>query len=254
MEAGVVQTRASSPRYKVTTVLLGFKGVALVDKYHLLMSLLYERRVKARTWDPEGLVPRASRVIEGLKGDLKFYRVRGASDHLFSVTEILNRKRIKYVDDYHKVSTYLRAYAGYIQPMAPVQEWSVPQFSVIELKLAKGVGRPKKQRRRAWDERAKSYTGVRRKCTLCGQHGHNITCKGPPAHVRKPRVRKPRKKNATGSTTADVSTAAPTGIQRHPIPMSQDAVTAQTAANYFRVHGQMPIQSEGTSQLAGRHF
>ncbi|OVA14406.1 hypothetical protein BVC80_1499g29 [Macleaya cordata] len=41
---------------------------------------------------------------------------------------------------------------------------------------------------------------------------------------------------------------------RDPIPMSQDVATAQTAAIYFRVHGQMPIQSEGTSQPAGDTF
>ncbi|OVA11992.1 hypothetical protein BVC80_8167g6 [Macleaya cordata] len=47
-----------------------------------LRELPLERRMRTRTWDPTGLVPRATRIIEGLKENIRFYRVHGASDHL----------------------------------------------------------------------------------------------------------------------------------------------------------------------------
>ncbi|OVA16121.1 zinc finger protein [Macleaya cordata] len=133
----------------------------LVDKFHLMMmTLMHERRTKARTWNINGLVPRAQRMIQQHVANTRHYKVQGSSDHLYSVglhnssnrwtvnldswtcsccvwditgiqcvhavavLYVTQRAPEQFCHDYHKVKTYLHAYNGYITPMAQPQDWS----------------------------------------------------------------------------------------------------------------------------------
>lgn len=93
-----------------------------------------------------------------------------------------------YVHDFYKKDAYLRTYRDMIHPLPSQDLW--PKSGLLPLKpplYHKQPGRPKKSRKKAYDEPKKKsnlnklqryHTVI--KCSNCGQEGHNRTkCKEP---------------------------------------------------------------------------
>ncbi|KAF6163390.1 hypothetical protein GIB67_029239 [Kingdonia uniflora] len=121
-----------------------------IEKLNLmLMKLMYDRRLKAREWDQNGLVPRAITHIEKI-----------------------------YCSKYHIVAKYVATYNLPIHAIDDPSEWGQPGYTVLPLPLVRGPGRPKKQRIKDQDE----VLGNCRRYGKCGALGHmKKTCKCPSA-------------------------------------------------------------------------
>ena len=65
-------------------MILGLRELPLcrvVEKYHLMvMTLLYERRVMSKDWDPQAHVPRVQKHLEKMKEEYKNYISQGSTD------------------------------------------------------------------------------------------------------------------------------------------------------------------------------
>ncbi|KAF9617813.1 hypothetical protein IFM89_038995 [Coptis chinensis] len=91
----------------------------------------------------------------------------------------------EYCSSYFWVSTYRMAYKGHIKPMEDPRDWPKPTPEQLyhPPPHTRGIGRPRKNRRRDEDEEAPNKK--RRKCRLCRIEGHNSkTCKGLPAQPK----------------------------------------------------------------------
>lgn len=83
-----------------------------------------------------------------------------------------------YVSDYYKKETFLASYGATINPIASYEEWPQCDYEPILPPLARvQVGRPKKARKRAADEKKSankvSKSGNKQRCGNCNQWGHN---------------------------------------------------------------------------------
>ncbi|KAF9613939.1 hypothetical protein IFM89_013474 [Coptis chinensis] len=93
---------------------------------------------------------------------------------------VIRKKRVekwsRYCSPYFSVEAFRRTYANYLYPLENIEDWEEidePEELVLPPEVASKVGRPRKQRIRGDDEPPKT----RRKCTKCGELGHNpITC------------------------------------------------------------------------------
>ncbi|KAF6160395.1 hypothetical protein GIB67_019164 [Kingdonia uniflora] len=138
----------------------------------MMMTLMYDKRTKASTWDQDGLVPRAVAHIIKLK---KWY---GNFDLAVCILVWKRRPWKKYCSNYHWVSIYIKAYANTVYPVADEISWVQPPSEVRPPSLLRPTGRPRKSRRNDEDELTNPRT---RRCAKCEQYGHfKQTCKGPP--------------------------------------------------------------------------
>ncbi|KAF6145582.1 hypothetical protein GIB67_037615 [Kingdonia uniflora] len=93
-----------------------------------------------------------------------------------------------YCSEYHWVSTYMKAYASAVYPVANETSWVKPPREFRPPPLLRPTGRPRKSRRKDEDELT---NGSARRCGKCGHYGHNKkTCKGPPAADKVPHNKK----------------------------------------------------------------
>ncbi|KAF9625318.1 hypothetical protein IFM89_021443 [Coptis chinensis] len=115
--------------------------------------------------------------------------------HAMAVLHPMRCDWVDYTHPYMSVRAYKETYAGSIRPMADLNDWDKnPKFPegdpqgepiiVLPPPFVRGIGRPKKNRKRAPDEPAP--TGKVRHCKRCNGTNHNSrTCKGVPAPKKK---------------------------------------------------------------------
>lgn len=151
---------------------------------------------------------------------------------------------IDYVDNYYTVETFQKSYAHSINPMPGPEMWKKTSLvKVLPPTEKRGVGRPKKARRRQPDELSKkasergsattnaSVTQMPRqphkvKCSVCGGLGHNARY---------------HKKNASSKN----GEATPEGGA--PPPTSQEAGSPQAPPKKNTTNRKKRGRSEGTS-------
>ncbi|KAF6149214.1 hypothetical protein GIB67_026070 [Kingdonia uniflora] len=135
----------------------------MVERLNLIqMTLMYERKLKAREWDQNGLVPRAVKMIELLKTYSHYY------------------------SHYHRVAAYVATYNQAVNPITDSSEWGEYTFTLMkqptrEIRpppLLRPAGRPRILRRREADE-VNGMVRQPRRCSKCQIFRHNNrTCKG----------------------------------------------------------------------------
>ncbi|KAF6165709.1 hypothetical protein GIB67_012606 [Kingdonia uniflora] len=85
----------------------------------------------------------------------------------------------RYCSEYHWVSTYMKAYASAVYPIAYVTSWVKPPREFRSPPLLRLTGRPRKSRIKDEDELTNGST---RRCGKCGHYGYNKkTYKSPSA-------------------------------------------------------------------------
>ncbi|KAF6142812.1 hypothetical protein GIB67_002676 [Kingdonia uniflora] len=116
---------------------------------------MYERKLKAREWDQNGLVPRAVKRIELLKTYSHHYRLEGfekdqwlvlndsgtrwilnLEEHtcicnVWKITglpcvhavKVIDQQKYEWVGHYHRVAAYVATYNQVINPIADSSEW-----------------------------------------------------------------------------------------------------------------------------------
>ncbi|KAK8705881.1 hypothetical protein V6N13_049467 [Hibiscus sabdariffa] len=147
--------------------------------------------------------------------------------HAVSVMILRNERPESYVHACYKTTTQQQIYNHFIEPVRDPNQWhDTTCESVIEPKLRRPPGRPKKQRVKEADETKKSSAKWTKKglvmyCSKCKKLGHNQrTCKGEIGAnkpVRQPRVASARPllktpklqvRRATGDMTTTSSSPA----------------------------------------------
>ncbi|KAF6159446.1 hypothetical protein GIB67_032217 [Kingdonia uniflora] len=144
----------------------------------MLMMLHNKRRIKARTWDQSGLVPRALEYIERLKKHYGDYDFEGEGDDGFvSIDGNRNRWKLNLVtqvcecnewqligvscihaasviipmslcSEYHHVSSYVATYAGVVHMVTDSSNWEKPNRQGEPPPFVRGPGRPRGTRPR----------------------------------------------------------------------------------------------------------
>ncbi|KAF6146829.1 hypothetical protein GIB67_018482 [Kingdonia uniflora] len=148
----------------------------------MLMKLLNERRIKERTWDQRGLVPRALTHIEKLKthyGDYDFegedddgFVLIGTSGGRWKLNLLTHTFFVANITMYHHMWQHIQE----LSMLSLIHQIGVRQVETPL--LVRGPGRPKKVRRKDADEGG----GQQKKCGKCGMFGHiKKICKGTPA-------------------------------------------------------------------------
>ncbi|KAF6135278.1 hypothetical protein GIB67_021640 [Kingdonia uniflora] len=195
---------------------------------------MYDRRLKAREWDQNGLIPRAVTHIEKMSKKIGQYRVEGTTDkcfvpisgsgkkwkvnlenfecqcrewqltglscvHAVCVLIPLRHPWIEYCSEYHAVAKYVATYNLPIHASDDPSELGQPGYIVLPPPLVRGSGRPKKQRIKDQDE----VLGNCRRCKKCGVLGHmKKTYKGPSAQPSGTSIRQ-RNRLDTNSSRAE---------------------------------------------------
>ncbi|KAF6158931.1 hypothetical protein GIB67_012348 [Kingdonia uniflora] len=122
----------------------------------MMMTLMYDRIIKASTWDQDGLVPRVVDHITKLKKLYGKFNLAGTDKNKWTATK-----------DGQSVHTCLVKKTIMEEPPMEIRP---PPF-------LRPTGRPRKARRKDEDELTNDSS---RRCSKCGHHGHNKkTCKGP---------------------------------------------------------------------------
>ncbi|KAF6175792.1 hypothetical protein GIB67_036257 [Kingdonia uniflora] len=185
----------------------------------MLMKLMFDRRQKAKDWEEKGLVlmPRAQTHIDKLKRQYGQYRIEGTKKgdlsgqrwrvnewqvtglpcvHTMFVIVPYRYSWANFVSEYHKVSSYVKAYKDAIYPVVNPLKWGHPQPPYfLPPPLVRGPGRPRKERIHDPDEKR-----PHKRCGTCGCFGHNkTTCIGP-SIVPTPRVVRTRQKLDTNTS------------------------------------------------------
>ncbi|KAK1353101.1 MULE domain-containing protein [Heracleum sosnowskyi] len=192
----------------------------------LVMGLFYNRRNACVGWDSGDLVPSAKKLLKLMLKKLGEYKVAGAvADKVYEVTSIhssvftvdLNKKTcscvqwqlrgfpcqhavcalqqirpnwIQYCAKYYSVDNYKITYAEGMIPLEGPDDWEEPRVIIVPPLLIRKQGRPRKNRRKAYDETL--HEKKPRCCSKCKQPGHNkTTCGGGPigSNSTKKRIR-----------------------------------------------------------------
>ncbi|KAF6155977.1 hypothetical protein GIB67_039308 [Kingdonia uniflora] len=180
----------------------------MVERLDLMqMTLIYERKLKAREWDHNRLVPRAVKRIELLKTYSHHYRLGGFEKNQWLVLNdsdtrwILNLEEhtcicnvwqttglpyvhaAKVIDQlkyhhYHRVVAYVTTCNQAVNPIADSSNCGEPTRDIRPPPLLRPAGRPRTLRRREADE-VNGVVRQPRRCSKCQAFGHNNkTCKG----------------------------------------------------------------------------
>ncbi|KAK1385848.1 SWIM-type domain-containing protein [Heracleum sosnowskyi] len=192
----------------------------------LVMGLFYKRRNACVGWDSRDLVPSAKKLLKLMLKKLGEYKVAGAvAGKVYEVTSIhssvftvdLNKKTcscvqwqlrgfpcqhavcalqqirpnwIQYCAKYYSVDNYKITYAEGMIPLEGPDDWEEPRVTIVPPLLIRKQGRPRKNRRKAYDETL--HEKKPRCCSKCKQPGHNkTTCGGGPigSNSTKKRIR-----------------------------------------------------------------
>ncbi|KAF6157875.1 hypothetical protein GIB67_015191 [Kingdonia uniflora] len=179
----------------------------------MMMTLMYDKRTKESIWDQDGLVPRAVAHIAKLKKWYGKFDLAGVEKNKWTATKDGQRWTVnldaqececkewqvsglpcintvyilvwlrkpswkKYCCEYHWVSTYMKAYASTVYPVANDTSWVKPPREFRPPPLLRPTRRPRKSRRKDENELT---NGSARRYGKYGHYGHNKkTCKGPP--------------------------------------------------------------------------
>ncbi|KAK1403298.1 MULE domain-containing protein [Heracleum sosnowskyi] len=192
----------------------------------LVMGLFYKRRNACVGWDSGDLVPSVKKLLKLMLKKLGEYKVAGAvAGKVYEVTSIhssvftvdLNKKTcscvqwqlrgfpcqhavcalqqirpnwIQYCAKYYSVDNYKITYAEGMIPLEGPDDWEEPRVTIVPPLLIRKQGRPRKNRRKAYDETL--HEKKPRCCSKCKQPGHNkTTCGGGPigSNSTKKRIR-----------------------------------------------------------------
>ena len=104
--------------------------------------------------------------------------------------------------EWYSVEKYKLAYGQSIKPILDQENWPALEYpTILPPVIKRGVGRPCRNRRRAYDEERKGKRSKTVKRGKCGEFGHNkSTCKG--GATKKPRLRR----NTDEASTSKVNT------------------------------------------------
>ncbi|KAF6134860.1 hypothetical protein GIB67_002261 [Kingdonia uniflora] len=116
-----------------------------IEKLNLmLMKLMYDRRLKAREWDQNGLVPRAVTHIEKMS---KKWSIQGRGEWQLTglpcvhAVSVLIPMRHHWIDEYHTVAKYVATYNLPIHAIDDPSKWGqVLLPNQVELLQDKGIG------------------------------------------------------------------------------------------------------------------
>ncbi|KAF9588345.1 hypothetical protein IFM89_008775 [Coptis chinensis] len=233
--------------------------VRFIDRYNLdLLNLVYERRELSMELVEGDVVPNVYFMIKKRELRHHWYEIKGVSDTEYlainnksgkrynvdlgkfecsciewqmsgipcaHAVAVIRKKRVeKWSSPYFSVEAFRELMQTIFIHLENIEDWEEiddPEELVLPPEVASKVGRPRKQRIRGDDEPPKT----RRKCTKCGELGHNsITCdqrqkgiygkkkrKGVPGQeepteapklCKKPEIKKPQcKERSQGSRT-----------------------------------------------------
>ncbi|KAF9596723.1 hypothetical protein IFM89_012922 [Coptis chinensis] len=230
--------------------------VSFVDSYHiLLMSFLYKRREKAKEWDSNGLVPWVVKRIAELIEYIPHYDLAESTNELQCVKDLYGNRwtvNLSNRSSYYWVSTYKQAYMGHIKPMPDPKDWPKPDPNkyVFPPPYVRGIGRPKKNRRRDEDEGLKPNK-KKRKCSKCKVDGHNAkTCKGLAVEKNGRAKGKKKDRQAAPSQASATQVAAPSQASTTQVAAPSQASTNQVAAPSQASTNQVAAPSQATKLLA----
>ncbi|KAF6176541.1 hypothetical protein GIB67_007924 [Kingdonia uniflora] len=235
----------------------------------MLMKLMFDRKIKAESWDQSGLVPRAVKHLEYLMAHYEEYEMEGGDKnewvsisstgarwvlnleertcqctewkltgmpciHAASVL-IPRRQALKsYFSPYHFVASYVATYSGIIYPVSDETHWGSPPYMVDPPPLQRGRGRPRKEKIRD-DEVNK----VQKKCGKCGAFGHNKKiCKGEPIQIQNPPAPKARGRPSKKTTKAYFSQSQQSDVtQVQTTPIVEGVQSSRRASNTGKGRG-----------------
>ncbi|KAF6135608.1 hypothetical protein GIB67_015461 [Kingdonia uniflora] len=87
----------------------------------MLMKLMFERRIKAKSWDQGGLVPRAVKHLEYLMAHYGEYDMEGGDKNEWVS---ISSTGASYFSPYHFVASYVATYSGIIHPVSDDTYWA----------------------------------------------------------------------------------------------------------------------------------
>ncbi|KAF6161261.1 hypothetical protein GIB67_009148 [Kingdonia uniflora] len=159
----------------------------IVERLNLMqMTLMYERKFKAREWDQNGLVRRAVKMIELLKTYSHHYRLEGFENDQWlvhndsgtrwilnleeltctcnvwqitglpcvHVVKVIDHLKYEWVGHYHRVVAYVATYNQAVNLIADSSEWGKPTREIRPPPLLRPTGRPRILRRIEADEQS----------------------------------------------------------------------------------------------------
>ncbi|GKV44483.1 hypothetical protein SLEP1_g51664 [Rubroshorea leprosula] len=108
-----------------------------------------------------------------------------------------NENVYDHVPPCYKVETFINLYSNFITPIRGAPQWEKGDMPPVQPPvIRRAAGRPKKARRKVVDEKEKQpgkmgRKGVKMRCTLCGNIGHNKrSCRPQPKDQRNLNVKK----------------------------------------------------------------
>ncbi|KAF9598782.1 hypothetical protein IFM89_031450 [Coptis chinensis] len=162
---------------------------------------------------------------------------------------------IEYCSSYYWVSTYKQAYMGHIKPMPDPKDW--PKLDqnkyVFPPPYMRGIGRPKKNRKRDEVEGLKPNK-KKRKCGKCKVEGHNAKTSEGLAAEKNGRA-KASSQASTTQVAASSQASATQVVTPSQAPTTQVAALSQASATQVATPSQAPATqvatpSEATKLLA----
>ncbi|XP_026378442.1 uncharacterized protein LOC113272862 [Papaver somniferum] len=179
----------------------------------LVMGLFYKRRNACVGWDSGDLVPTAKKLLKKMFKKTGEYKVEGAvAGKLYEVTSIHNTiftvdlekhtcsciqwqlrgfpcqhavcalqqirpNWVEYCARYYSVDNYRTTYSPDMVPLEGPEDWDEPRTIIVPPLLIRKPGRPRKNRRKAYNETL--FEKKVRCCSKCKLPGHNkTTCPG----------------------------------------------------------------------------
>ncbi|KAK1355514.1 MULE domain-containing protein [Heracleum sosnowskyi] len=137
----------------------------------LVMGLFYKRINACVGWDSGDLVPSAKKLLKLMFKKIWEYKVAGAvAGKVYEIYKI--------------------TYASGMVPLEGPDDWEEPRFTIVPPLLIRKPGRPRKNRKKAYDETLPEKKP--RCCSKCKQPGHNkTTCGGGPigSNTKRKRIR-----------------------------------------------------------------
>ncbi|KAF6164878.1 hypothetical protein GIB67_017081 [Kingdonia uniflora] len=221
----------------------------MAERLNLMqMTLMYERKLKAKEWDQNGLVLRTVKRIELLKTYSHYYKLEGFEKDQWLV---LNDSSTSH---YHRVTTYVATYNQAVNPIADSSDWGEPTRDIRPPPLLRPAGRPRTLRKRESNE-VNGMVRQPRRCSKCQTFGHNNrTYKGQPAE--KPRMgRGGAKAYRLDNEFMTPSTRGKgRGKAEEPPQPPQPSISISTQPSQQSSQQSQPSQSFQPSHSTGQHF
>ncbi|KAK1390978.1 hypothetical protein POM88_019156 [Heracleum sosnowskyi] len=155
----------------------------------LVMGLFYKRINACVGRDSGDLVPSAKKLLKLMFKKIGEYKVAGAvagkvyelrgfpCQYAVCVLQQVRPNWVQYCARYYLVDNYKITYASGLVPLEGPDNWEEPRATIVPHLLIRKPGRPRKNRRKAYDETLPEKKP--RCCSKCKQPGHNkTTCGG----------------------------------------------------------------------------